>query len=112
MSNEDEIYCSNCRVKCDQSLMLSCDHNLCMNCAAKNLVRHENPGINKTQFIICDICQEKTEIDKQFQYNQYIRDFFKDNDDKTLKDAIKCWNYKKSLKGHNKYEKSDLDVLN
>ena len=63
MSNEDEIYCSNCRVKCDQSLMLSCDHNLCMNCAAKNLVRHENPGINKTQFIICDICQEKTEID-------------------------------------------------
>ena len=56
--------------------------------------------------------KEKTEIDKQFQYNQYIRDFFKYNDDKTLKDAIKCWNYKKSLKGHNRYEKSDLDVLN
>ena len=55
---------------------------------------------------------EKTKIDKQFQYNQYIRDFFKDNDEKTLKDAIKCWNYKKSLKGHNRYEKSDLDVLN
>ncbi len=56
--------------------------------------------------------KEKTKIDKQFQYNQYIRDFFKDNEDKTLNDAIKCWNYKKSLKGHNKYEKSDLDVLN
>jgi hypothetical protein len=56
--------------------------------------------------------KEKTEIEKQFQYNQYIRDFFKDNDDKTLKDAIKCWNYKKSLKGHNRYEKSDLNVLN
>lgn len=56
--------------------------------------------------------KEKTRIDKQFQYNQYIRDFFKDNNDKTLKDAIKCWNYKKSLKGHNKYEKSDLDILN
>ena len=55
---------------------------------------------------------EKTVIDKQFQYNQYIRDFFKDNEDKTLNDAIKCWNYKKSLKGHNKYEKSDLDILN
>ena len=37
---------------------------------------------------------------------------FKDNEDKTLNDAIKCWNYKKSLKGHNKYEKSDLDILN
>ena len=54
---------------------------------------------------------EKTVIDKQFQYNQYIRDFFKDNDDKTLNDAIKCWNYKKSIKGHNKYEKSDLSIL-
>ena len=56
--------------------------------------------------------KEKTKIDKQFQYNQYIRDFFKDNNDKTLKDAIKCWNYKKSLKGHNRYENSDLDALN
>ena len=54
---------------------------------------------------------EKTKIDKQFQYNQYIRDFFDDNDDKTLNDAIKCWNYKKSIKGHNKYEKSDLCIL-
>jgi len=56
--------------------------------------------------------KEKTVIDKQFQYNQYIRDFFKDNDDKTLEEAIKCWNYKKSLKGHNRYENSDLDALN
>ncbi len=55
--------------------------------------------------------KEKTKIDKQFQYNQYIRDFFEDNDDKSLDDAIKCWKYKKSLKGHNRYEKSDLGVL-
>lgn len=55
--------------------------------------------------------KEKTEIDKQFQYNQYIRDFFKDNADRTLNDAIKCWNYKKSLKGHKRYEKSDLKAL-
>ncbi|WP_296881636.1 DUF6434 domain-containing protein [uncultured Methanobrevibacter sp.] len=55
---------------------------------------------------------EKTEIGKQFQYNQYIRDFFQNNDDKSLDDAIKCWKYKKSLKGHNKYEKSDLEILN
>lgn len=54
---------------------------------------------------------EKTEIGKQFQYNQYIRDFFEDNDDKSLDDAIKCWKYKKSLKGHNRYEKSDLEIL-
>lgn len=55
--------------------------------------------------------KEKTKIGKQFQYNQYIRDFFADNDDKTLKEAIECWNYKKSMKGHNKYEKSDLEIL-
>ena len=54
---------------------------------------------------------EKTKIDKQFQYNQYIRDFFEDNDGKSLEDAIKCWKYKKSIKGHNRYEKSDLEAL-
>ena len=54
---------------------------------------------------------EKTEIGKQFQYNRYIRDFFKNNKDKSLDDAIKCWKYKKSIKGHNKYEDSDLEVL-
>ncbi|WP_298519725.1 DUF6434 domain-containing protein [uncultured Methanobrevibacter sp.] len=54
---------------------------------------------------------EKTKIDKQFQYNQYIRDFFEDNENRSLDDAIKCWKYKKSLKGHNRYEKSDLEAL-
>ena len=55
--------------------------------------------------------KEKTKIDKQFQYNQYIRDFFSDNNDKSLSEAIKCWNYKKSIKGHNKYERTDLGAL-
>ena len=54
---------------------------------------------------------EKTEIAKQFQYNQYIRDFFENNENRSLDDAIKCWKYKKSLKGHNKYEESDLEAL-
>ena len=53
----------------------------------------------------------KTKIDGQFEYNTYIRDFFSDNGAKTLDDAIKCWKYKKSQKGHNKYEKEDLKVL-
>ncbi len=50
-------------------------------------------------------------IDKQFEYNTYIRDFFNENKDKNLKQAICCWNYKKSIKGSHKYEKSDLIVL-
>lgn len=55
--------------------------------------------------------KSKTVIDKQFEYNTYIRDFFSDNNGKTLAEAISCWKYKKSLKGHNRYEKSDLCVL-
>ena len=50
-------------------------------------------------------------IDKQFEYNTYIRDFFKDNKGRSLDDAIKCWKYKKSLIGSNKYEKKDLEIL-
>lgn len=54
---------------------------------------------------------EGTQIDKQFEYNTYIRDFFNSNKDKDLHSAIKCWKYKKSLPGHNKYEKEDLVAL-
>lgn len=53
----------------------------------------------------------KTTIDRQFEYNTYIRDFFEDNKGKSLDDAIACWKYKKGLKGHNRYEKSDLIAL-
>ena len=55
--------------------------------------------------------QRKTEIGRQFEYNTYIRDFFADNPGKSLHDAIVCWNYKKSLPGHHRYEQSDLHAL-
>lgn len=55
--------------------------------------------------------QGKTTIDKQFEYNTYIRDFFADNPGKSLEQAISCWNYKKSLQGHHRYEKTDLTAL-
>lgn len=54
----------------------------------------------------------KSTIGKQFEYNTYIRDFFEDNKGMSLDEAIKCWKYKKSLKGSNKYERSDLEILN
>lgn len=53
----------------------------------------------------------KTTIDKQFEYNTYIRDFFADNPGRALEDAIKCWKYKKQLPGHNRYEQTDLVAL-
>lgn len=49
-----------------------------------------------------------TTIDKQFEYNTYIRAFFADNKGYSLADAITCWNYKKAQKGHHRYEKEDL----
>ena len=55
--------------------------------------------------------KSKTTIDKQFEYNTYIRAFFADNKSYSLEDAIKCWKYKKGLQGHNQYEKLDLIVL-
>lgn len=55
--------------------------------------------------------QGKTQIDRQFEYNTYIRDFFADNQGKTLEDGIRCWKYKKQLQGHNRYERADLIAL-
>ncbi|HHZ05220.1 MAG TPA: hypothetical protein GX401_00290 [Clostridiales bacterium] len=54
---------------------------------------------------------KKVPIDKQFEYNTYIRDFFSQNKDKNLSDAIKCWKYKKSISGNNKYDIADLEIL-
>jgi hypothetical protein len=51
------------------------------------------------------------EIAPQFEYNRYTRDFFADNPGLTRSDAITCWNHKKSLPGHNRYERPDLEAL-
>lgn len=61
--------------------------------------------------ILEDKKKGKSQIDKQFEYNTYIRDFFADNQRKSLEEAIKCWTYKKRLQGHNRYERSDLAAL-
>lgn len=61
--------------------------------------------------ILEDKKKGNTKIDKQFEYNTYIRDFFADNKEKSLEEAIKCWKYKKQLQGHNRYEKTDLEVF-
>ncbi|MDR2846255.1 MAG: SAP domain-containing protein [Candidatus Methanoplasma sp.] len=61
--------------------------------------------------IISEKGRENTDIDVQFEYNRYIRDFFSDNKDRHLGDAIVCWRFKKNLPGHNRYEHSDLTAL-
>ncbi len=54
---------------------------------------------------------KKRIIAKQFKYNQYTRDFFKHNPHLSHKDAVACWNYKKSLSGEHIYEAEDLKIL-
>lgn len=68
-------------------------------------------AVNAYYKIIEEKKKSKTTIDKQFEYNTYIRDFFSDNKGKTLEEAIICWKYKKSLQGHNRYERADLIAL-
>ena len=55
--------------------------------------------------------RNKTEIGRQFEYNTYVRDFFADNREKSLNEAIICWKYKKNLSGRHKYERSDLVAI-
>ena len=54
---------------------------------------------------------KKINIGKQFEYNQYTRDFFGDNPKLSRENCIKCWNYKKKEIGNHKYEKDDLKIL-
>ena len=54
---------------------------------------------------------KKTNIGKQFEYNQYTRDFFENNPKLSRENCIKCWNYKKKQIGNHKYEKEDLKIL-
>ena len=48
----------------------------------------------------------KKQIGPQFEYNQFIRDYFADpkNKGKNREDAIKAWNIMKKLPGSNKYK--------
>ncbi|MBN2694669.1 hypothetical protein JXR93_08405 [bacterium] len=82
-----------------------------MNWMKENSGKTYKEAISEWNRINTEGKQKKREIASQFQYNQYIRDFFKANPKAKMDDAIKCWMYKKSLPGDNKYEKEDLQHL-
>lgn len=48
------------------------------------------------------------DIDPQFEYNRYMRAFLNDNPDLSSKDAVKYWMLKRSRRGSNEYDRSDL----
>ncbi len=47
--------------------------------------------------------KHESNIGKQFEYNQFTRDFFKNEKGKTRADAIKAWNIVKKYPGPNTY---------
>lgn len=61
----EEIYCAICHKPIEETLLLSCEHNLCIACAAENISKQKSVGIKKTQLVICDICKSPTEIDNE-----------------------------------------------
>ena len=54
---------------------------------------------------------KKTKIPKGNQYNQYLRDFFEANPDRTIMEARKCWREKMKNPGKFVYQHSDLKFL-
>ncbi len=70
--------------------MLSCSHNLCMNCVGTYL-RQKNPIIsNKKQYIICELCGSKTEIDVEISR-------------KIISSIVKNLNINQNKLNHNEY---------
>lgn len=61
----EEIYCAICHKPTEETLLLSCEHNLCIACAAENISKQKSIGIKKAQLVICDICKSQTEIDNE-----------------------------------------------
>jgi Domain of unknown function (DUF6434)/SAP domain-containing new25 len=53
---------------------------------------------------------EKPAIPFHNQFNAYVCAFFEDNPGRPIGDARHFWRLKRSLPGHNRYERSDLDL--
>ncbi|CAD8054725.1 unnamed protein product [Paramecium primaurelia] len=67
--------CSYCQKVPDDILMLTCNHDLCLDCAAKSFSTQQAKKNKKVQqfeniikFFVCDICQLKTELDSNSVY--------------------------------------------
>ncbi len=52
----------------------------------------------------------KPEIPFHNQFNAYVRAFLEDNPGCTMDEVRHFWKLKRSLPGHNRYERSDLDL--
>ena len=63
--SEDELYCSKCNNFIEQALMLCCEHNLCLPCAAQTLNNQKIKDFNSSQLIKCEVCNMFTEVEPE-----------------------------------------------
>ena len=49
---EEKTICANCNISVDECLMLTCEHHLCLLCAADSLRREQKKGNNKYHVIL------------------------------------------------------------
>eukprot|EP00744_Colponema_vietnamica_P009095 GILI01012949.1.p1 GENE.GILI01012949.1~~GILI01012949.1.p1 ORF type:complete len:468 (-),score=80.29 GILI01012949.1:1178-2581(-) len=57
------VSCAKCQTRLEDALILTCDHNLCLQCAAQNLQREELRGIHTFKTVVCDVCGASTVLD-------------------------------------------------
>ena len=106
MSFDEDVFCSNCNRKTDQTLVLSCVHNLCLFCAANNLKQQQAKNINNSSFIICNICNSFTELDDE-TVNQIIS--FADNSENIYNNDLNYYNTNNNKKILNKNDEYFLE---
>jgi tripartite motif-containing protein 63 len=60
---DEKNFCAQCNVLIEETLLLTCDHNLCLPCAAKNLSKEDSKNIHKFRTVVCGVCFIQTTLD-------------------------------------------------
>jgi hypothetical protein len=60
---EEKVFCAKCNSLVEETLLLTCEHNLCVPCAARNLYKEDQKNIHKFKTVVCEICLNQTVLD-------------------------------------------------
>ena len=89
-SEEEDMVCSKCNKKAEYSLVLACEHNLCVPCARKILITKQIKNSNLTQFIKCDLCNIWTELEPE-TIKQILEGGYENNEEDNESNNITCY---------------------
>lgn len=56
---DEKTVCANCNIMVEESLMLTCEHNLCLLCGSDNLKREQRKGNHKYHVIVNQMNSKK-----------------------------------------------------